>query len=725
MIYALPNNLSKTETVKLSNINSYEKGAENFNAEELWKISIATEADGTNPATYYITSGTNYLAYGKDGDSANTKLRLVSDESLAAKWTIGTTESGDYYFQSDAGRVALLNNSGTNPAIGHYASGNLTSEDYGLVTLYKVSTEQAKTITYEQSVGGTFTCVSSTGVLEGLYRVDTVTLTLNPDEGNMVYSVTLVDGEGEVLETYTPSKIGNSYTCVFNATTSGKVVVEFGEAKALCDINLDNSAGHANVVNLGSSYFVEEKVEFIINSDAGWYVDTVTAKLGETPISVAVDGNNYSFTIPASDENVVVNVSYTTKQYVKLDVTANDNADISVNYSDASAYTSGTAVKQGTELVFDVEVKAGYEVSKILVNGEEFNGDTIELNENSTLALEVVEITYTDESFTDFDTVISEIKSTLSTKTYFVIGTVKSWSYNSQYKSYTAVITDGTNELTIHSGNLKEGVNAPNVGDTIVAYGHSKLYSGTNELTGDANNPYPVYLSVTHNTYNVTSTVVDESDNPVTGVVTIDNLPATITSGTPAEFTMSVNENYNFTIETTNCTVTVANSVYKLEAYGAANVKVVVSEKPVGVVEYSYDFTKATISTSKLSVEQLKTAFADSANGDDIVTAVSSATNMYGANTSQGPKVAGLKSGTSSATGSFTITTSETVSKVYVSCYAWSATSGDTVSVNGSATQKAGAGTLAVLEFDISDATTITFTFSKRVVIQNITFVSE
>ena len=159
-----------------------------------------------------------------------------------------------------------------------------------------------------------------------------------------------------------------------------------------------------------------------------------------------------------------------------------------------------------------------------------------------------------------------------------------------QYGSYTTVITDGTNTLEIYSAYVKEGVNVPCVGDTIVAYGHSKVHNGTNELTGGGGYEYPVYLSATHNTYNVTSLVVDTEDSPVADVVTFTNLPTTITSGTPAEFTISIAEGYKEEIIVSGGILTENSNGYVLNAYSDATIKIVLTPMQEGEKEYEYVF---------------------------------------------------------------------------------------------------------------------------------------
>ena len=271
---------------------------------------------------------------------------------------------------------------------------------------------------------------------------------------------------------------------------------------------------------------------------------------------------------------------------VKLDVTTNGNADISVTYSDATAYVSGTEVEQGTELVIDIKAKFGYEVSKILVNGSEFAGTTITLEDNTTLEVVVVGVKYTDESITDLGTVISEISSTaFSSNPYFVRGVVTSVTPNTKHGSYTTVITDGTNSFTVYSAYLNEGVNAPNVGDTVVAYGYSKQMYGTNELTGGDGYSYPLYLSVTQNTYSVTSEIVDGEGN-TSDKATISGLSNSITSGTPVEFTVVANEGYSVSVKVEGGNVSVEGGTYSIEAYANIKVSVVVSEAVKGEVTY-------------------------------------------------------------------------------------------------------------------------------------------
>ena len=169
-------------------------------------------------------------------------------------------------------------------------------------------------------------------------------------------------------------------------------------------------------------------------------------------------------------------------------------------------------------------------------------------------------------------------------------------------------------------------------------------------------------------------------------------------------------------------TVTITATSVKDPAI-SGTITLTVAEAPL-IESVSYDFTSVPSGNSELSATDLKKYFDDNVQeGTSIVEEVTAISKMYAANTTQGPKLTGLKSGTKSAVGSFTITTSVKVTSIVLNCSAWDTSSKDTVSVNDSAPIVAGPGVYQEVTFDLGEgATTIKFDFNKRVIIGNITF---
>lgn len=169
-------------------------------------------------------------------------------------------------------------------------------------------------------------------------------------------------------------------------------------------------------------------------------------------------------------------------------------------------------------------------------------------------------------------------------------------------------------------------------------------------------------------------------------------------------------------------TVTITATSVKDPAI-SGTITLTVAEAPL-IESVSYDFTSVPSGSTELNATSLKKYFDDYVqDGTSIVTEVTAISKMYPANTAQGPKLSGLKSGTSSAVGSFTITTSVKVTSIVLNCSTWGASAQDTVSVNDSDPIVAGPGVYQEVTFDLGEgATTIKFDFNKRVIIGNITF---
>lgn len=138
----------------------------------------------------------------------------------------------------------------------------------------------------------------------------------------------------------------------------------------------------------------------------------------------------------------------------------------------------------------------------------------------------------------------------------------------------------------------------------------------------------------------------------------------------------------------------------------------------------AYDFSKNPSGTDKIDDAKVKGLFdANVATGEtSIVTAVTGSTNVYNASNTQGPKVLGIKFGTSSDPGSFTLTTSVDVKKIEVTFASWNASTTSTIDVNGTSVSSS-LGTPETLEIALSAASnSLAFTCTARPVITAITF---
>ena len=144
----------------------------------------------------------------------------------------------------------------------------------------------------------------------------------------------------------------------------------------------------------------------------------------------------------------------------------------------------------------------------------------------------------------------------------------------------------------------------------------------------------------------------------------------------------------------------------------------------------SYDFSGTGSGTSKYDASGLKTRFTQSAQSgtglSDIVSSISETTNTYASYT--GYASFGLKFGTSSANGTFTVSLTSSVVRVVVVAAGWG--TGDNLKVGSAAAQTpgvvyTGSNPLKTLTYDITESSSVQFTFAKRGFIQSIDFYEE
>ena len=120
------------------------------------------------------------------------------------------------------------------------------------------------------------------------------------------------------------------------------------------------------------------------------------------------------------------------------------------------------------------------------------------------------------------------------------------------------------------------------------------------------------------------------------------------------------------------------------------------------------------------------TGHASAAEGlSNIVTAATGVSKVYsGDSNAIKASVFGLKTGTGSANGTFTLTVNKAVKRIVVTGLGWAAT--DTLAINGGDAQAFGVaytGEAATLTFNLAEAaTSLAFVTAKRSVIQSIAF---
>ncbi|MCH5180440.1 MAG: Ig-like domain-containing protein [Erysipelotrichales bacterium] len=156
-----------------------------------------------------------------------------------------------------------------------------------------------------------------------------------------------------------------------------------------------------------------------------------------------------------------------------------------------------------------------------------------------------------------------------------------------------------------------------------------------------------------------------------------------------------------------------------------ASVHVTVTAAKEDTDSVTYDFSSIN-GGSGLNATQLKELFASNVTGEDIIESVNNAVKVYKADVNQGSKVSGVKLSTSSEAGSFTITTTKSVTKVIVAMHAWQLTNSVekvTLDINGVSNSTTSTTEAEVLTYEIDAAFTLTFAATKRPVIASITLV--
>ena len=161
-------------------------------------------------------------------------------------------------------------------------------------------------------------------------------------------------------------------------------------------------------------------------------------------------------------------------------------------------------------------------------------------------------------------------------------------------------------------------------------------------------------------------------------------------------------------------------------------VTVVAAPEPTHIKVAEYDFSSDNTSSTAeyTSTANLLTRFnscdVSGAGLSDIVTGISAASKVYAGVSSY--YHLGLKIGTSSVNGSFTVTLNREVNRVIVKTAGWGTT--DTLTVGNASAQTPGVAyngnnSIKTLTYDITSASSVAFTYAKRGFIQSIAFYGE
>ena len=225
--------------------------------------------------------------------------------------------------------------------------------------------------------------------------------------------------------------------------------------------------------------------------------------------------------------------------------------------------------------------------------------------------------------------------------------------------------------------------------------------------------------------------------NTNTASVSVGNtaqLSATLEpSGATGSITWTSSDTDVVTVSNTGLVTGVAVGTATITASVSQNISAQCTVNVTGPLQYtkvaSYDFSSGNSSTSEYNTSTLLSRFNSSVvtgqNLSNIVTSVTETSKTYAGYANY--YNFGLKLGTSSNNGSFTLSLSKDVSRVIVKTAGWG--TGDTLTV-GDATGQIpgvaydGSNPIKALTYDITESDNVTFSYAKRGFIQSIDFYS-
>lgn len=574
----------------------------------IWHISAAEGG-------YYISYNGMYLSYNSSGKTA---LKLAESVNDATIWSVGSNERGYYFYN---GERSLLFNIGNN-AIGYYSSSNLTNLSYGFVSLYRIEEENSFDFTKEKLTieGCEFNVDSSTGKLSNLYAsVDTLNITVKVPDGKILTSLTVRDADNNILETLevneTTEGTNTIYTCNNFPLNSGKLVAEVGEALPFTVSQKVNSAVTVNTT-FPAEFYANTKVDLNITVSEEYKLVNVIAT-GTSGLTYTVTQeagtNNYWFIMPK--ENVTI--SYELEAKMKVNI-AEENVTITISDENEGKISNGGYIENGAKFTVSAKANPGYALNNIIVTGATFDEETGKYTVTGEVSISCETEAIPVSSIVDLKAIIDNLKDNSFYETAVsVSGLVTSISPSGD--SYTIVITDGTNNFTIYRGIKSSSIDTLNVGDTIAATGYCYKYVKndvvTYELSGSNTIDYPTYISVTHNEYTISSSIVDGEGNPSTHA-TISGLPESgkANSGDKVEFTVTPSSGFKIAnVEVNDEEIAAVEGIYSFAVTNNMSVKIVAVSESTKVAStiWNTDFSDSNRDTSKqnsYSSHEYKTA---------------------------------------------------------------------------------------------------------------------
>lgn len=328
---------------------------------------------------------------------------------------------------------------------------------------------------------------------------------------------------------------------------------------------------------------------------------TATIKVGSATVT-----RSFNVNILAQTEQFVVTITAPEATQGTLSATIGE-----------TTVESGNSYDKGSVLTITATPATGYELVKIMVNGDKISGNTYTIEDAVAISV-VFELTHTqDNPYSVEEILASAYIADLTTsgdvtpKQMYVKGIVKAgfvYKTSSSGTTFVSGLTlvdedDSSKEFLVFSCNWTESVSAIYAGDTVVVYGYIKNYDGTIEMA-TANNTYPTFIERTVGQGSVT--VADDSSANAT---VSDITPATGENGTTFTFKVSVAEGNTLTdVEVNGVSVLTSYNeeagTYTGTIVGATliNIETKGDDEPEPQTVYSHTFAKSEIKTTTSSV---------------------------------------------------------------------------------------------------------------------------
>lgn len=313
-------------------------------------------------------------------------------------------------------------------------------------------------------------------------------------------------------------------------------------------------------------------------------------------------------------------------------------------------------------------------------------------------------------------------------------------------KNFQIVDAGSNKSLTVYICKFANGTDRVYLNDEVTVKGNLMNYSGTIEISNVdtykdeggkkvvESTAYPTFLNITAGKNEVTlgahegATVTGMPTEAQTNGSTVGNIVVTADEGRVIK-----------NVKVNGAAIEAVEGKYSFVVTGPMTLTVTTEDanaQPVETYDVAMDFSgKTPAEATEFKADNNAAAFdyfktALPAEQQSLLTGVTTS-KIYARNATGGWKAneasnGYFKTGTGSAAGVLTLTFAETakINKVVVSAHTWTASTTDTVSVNGSAPQVASTGdAVADLTFELDEATNvITINFANRCFVNKIVF---